>query len=86
MTRNLFIVAIIALVLGFGLAPLWHRSPTPAPKTEASDKAEAWCDTAHRIPYVDAEHCGGMSSCDRAQLVHMARPDSPIAPVPCPRD
>ncbi len=84
MTRHLVIVAIIAVALGLGALALWHRSSSHIPQTQTSD-TDVWCDPAHKIPFIDAEHCGGMTSCDRAALVAMSRgPHAQLEPVPCP--
>jgi hypothetical protein len=85
MNTRYLTVAALAFGLGAGSGALWHRQPTTPPAQSAAAD-DAWCDSAHRIPYIDAEHCGGMTSCDRAGFVHMAHPYDPIQPVPCPKE
>jgi hypothetical protein len=78
-------VAALAFTLGVGTSALWHRGAAPHTQTAAATE-DLWCDAAHTIRFIDAEHCAGMTSCDRAALLHMARPYSPIEAVPCPKE
>jgi hypothetical protein len=49
----------------------------PAPE-QLPPKPE-WCDKAHKVPFVPADQCRGMSSCDRLSLLTMAgEPNRPI--------
>jgi hypothetical protein len=50
----------------------------PAPE-QLLPPAPEWCDKAHKVPFVPADQCRGMSSCDRLSLLTMAgEPNRPI--------
>jgi hypothetical protein len=51
----------------------------PAP--EQLPPKPVWCDEAHKVPFVPADQCRGMSSCDRLSLLTMA--GEPNRPVHC---
>jgi hypothetical protein len=71
-TSLLSILGFISLGVLVGLW-LGYRTPAvgPAPRTadEPSSRIPAnlkWCDPDHKVPYIPAERCGGVSSCDAA--------------------
>jgi hypothetical protein len=77
MNTRYLIIAVLAFALGLGADALWHRPQVAAPQVTA------WCDPAHKIPFVDAEHCGGMTSCDRVAFLRgFGGPIENI--IPCP--
>jgi hypothetical protein len=48
-------------------------------------KPVAYCDEAHKIPFIPADKCGGMSSCDRNAFIRngvLTFGDD--KPIPCP--
>ena len=87
--NRVYVIVLTSFVVGFTLAVLLFRSHgnhADSRTTQALSSDEpAWCDATHKIPFVDAEHCGGLTSCDRAAFIHMANPYQPIRPVPCPK-
>jgi hypothetical protein len=78
MNTRYLIIAVLAFALGLGADALWHRSQVAGPQVTA------WCDPAHKIPFVDAEHCSGMTSCDRVAFLRgFGGPIENI--IPCPK-
>jgi hypothetical protein len=56
--------------LPYQLAPERAFQPPPTPE---------WCDKAHKVPFVPADQCRGMSSCDRLSLNMLGgEPNRPI--------
>jgi len=54
------------------------QSPNFSANTGATPPLVNFCDAAHMIPYIPADKCGGISSCDRARM-------NGGNPVVCPR-
>ena len=71
--RTVITALSLAVAGGFVLGWLVFRTPAPALYSAASSTAPQpvrFCDAAHMIPYVPAEQCGGISTCDRAAMNH----------------
>jgi hypothetical protein len=69
--RTVITALSLAVAVGFVFGWLVFR------QTPAAQHPPVFCDQAHKIPFVPAEQCGGMTSCDRA-FMNMGNP------VPCP--
>ena len=69
----------LGLVIGFWLGS--HRAkvmsaPTasgPA-KWEPVKDPQQWCNATHKTPFIDALHCGGMTTCDRSYMMFGGAP------------
>jgi len=68
--RTVITALSLAVAVGFFLGWLLFEPPTLKQPT-------VFCDAAHKIPFIPAEKCGGITSCDRAFL-------NKGIPVPCP--
>jgi hypothetical protein len=68
-------LALALLIIISGAA--CHTNKPSSPTARDDPQTDPWCPGTH-IPYVDAEHCAGMSSCDRAFLVGHV--------IPCPKE
>ncbi len=72
MTRITWIAAgLLSLFIG-GFLLGTHYSSNAHPEATASAwspvRGIVYCDKAHKVPFIDAAHCGGMTSCDRMFL------------------
>lgn len=50
-------------------------------------KPVEYCDDAHKIPFIPADQCGGMTSCDRNAFLRngvLTYGDRDGKPIPCP--
>jgi hypothetical protein len=69
--RTVITALSLAVAVGVFIGWLLFRTPTPALNSAANGSTQQpphFCDAAHIIPYVPAEQCGGISSCDRARM------------------
>ena len=69
--RTVMTALSLAVAVGFVLGWLVFRAPAPALYSAASSTAPQplrFCDAYPKIPFVPAERCGGISSCDRARM------------------
>jgi hypothetical protein len=71
-TSLISILGFISLGVLLGLALAYRtaaRGPAPRTVDDSSSRVPAnlkWCDPDHKVPYIPAERCGGISSCDAA--------------------
>jgi uncharacterized SAM-binding protein YcdF (DUF218 family) len=68
--RGLMAIGVL-IVLGH----IWVNDAIRA--WDAWRQPQIYCDQAHKIPFIPADKCGGMTSCDRT-FFNMGQP------VPCP--
>lgn len=68
------------LALGFliVLGHIWLNDATRA--WSKWHKPIEYCDAAHKIPFVPADQCGGITSCDRNAFIAFGDGK----PIPCP--
>jgi hypothetical protein len=67
-TPLVIIGGILCVLVGWLLLQPQRIHPQP----------QIFCDKAHKVPFIDAAHCGGMTSCDRMAF-------SMGTPVSCPK-
>ncbi len=71
MTRITWIAAGLLSLFAGGFLLGTHYSGAQPQHTASAWSPQGgtvYCDKAHKVPFVDAEHCGGMTSCDRMFL------------------
>jgi hypothetical protein len=60
----------VGMLVGAGLVYFVMRSQSPDAKPANAPRRvvaeQKWCDPYHVIPFISADQCGGISSCDRA--------------------
>jgi len=82
------ILKILGLLTGASLAIVAalyiYTSPHRARTTPASADT-VFCDRAHKVAFIDAMHCGGMTSCDRVSLLTMAGETDMTTENICPK-
>ena len=69
--RTVITALSLAVAVGFFLGWLVFRTPAPTLYSGASSTVPqpvSFCDAAHKVPYIPADQCGGISSCDRAAM------------------
>ena len=72
--KTILTVAVSMFALGvlFGWLVLQRPAPT-------AQHPQLFCDEQHKVPFVPADQCGGLTSCDR-MFLNMG------VPVPCPKE
>jgi hypothetical protein len=71
MTRITWIAAGLLSLFAAGFLLGTHYSGAQPQHTASAwspGRGIIYCDKAHKVPFIDAAHCGGMTSCDRMFL------------------
>jgi hypothetical protein len=67
--KHIFTSMGVGMLIGAGLVyhVMHSRVPDQAPANHPHVVAsQRWCDPSHVIPFIPADQCGGINSCDRS--------------------
>lgn len=84
------IVKVLGLLAGVSLTVVAAIYIYTVPQGIAGGKAAStdttvFCDRGHKVAFIDAMHCGGMSSCDRDSLLTAAGETDMTTENICPK-
>lgn len=71
MLRFMWRIKTLMLVAFFVfLGHIWWNRIDDAIHAQPQPEVALWCDKAQKVPFIPAEQCGGMTSCDRYAFAH----------------